>query len=101
MTLDTGHAHINGRSGKKVLDFIDQFGDRIFHIHVSDNLGKEDSHLPIGVGTVDFPEIVKAIKEIGYNETVTFEVFAPDRDYLRISREKFAVMLNDKDVGCP
>jgi sugar phosphate isomerase/epimerase len=93
MTLDTGHAHIEGRRGKKVLDFIDQFGDRIFHIHVSDNLGKEDSHLPIGVGTVDFPEIVRAIKKIGYNETVTFEVFSPDRDYLRISREKFSAML--------
>ncbi|NQU14356.1 MAG: sugar phosphate isomerase/epimerase [Desulfobacteraceae bacterium] len=99
MTLDTGHAHIKGRSGKKVLDFIDQFGDRIFHIHASDNLGKEDSHLPIGVGTVDFPEIVKAVREIGYNETVTFEIFSPDRDYLRISREKFATMLEQKDKG--
>ena len=37
-------------------------------------------------------KIVKALKEIGYNETVTFEIFSPDRDYLRISRDKFVGM---------
>jgi sugar phosphate isomerase/epimerase len=88
LTLDTGHAHIEDKGGKRAVDFITCFPDRIAHIHVSDNLGKEDSHLPVGVGTVDFSGIVKALKEMGYSDTVTIEVFSRDRDYLKISREK-------------
>ncbi|MBW1766302.1 MAG: sugar phosphate isomerase/epimerase [Deltaproteobacteria bacterium] len=94
MTLDTGHGHIDGKGGKKTLNFIERFADRICHIHASDNFGKEDNHLPIGTGTIDFPKIIRALKGIGYNDTVTFEVFSQDRDYLRISKEKFAAMFD-------
>jgi len=93
MTLDTGHANIGGRGDKKAIDFIQQFSDRIVHIHANDNFGKEDNHLPVGAGTVDFQKIVKALKNIGYNQTVTLEVFSQDREYLSISREKFAAMI--------
>ena len=92
LTLDTGHAHIEDRGGMKVLDFIGRFSDRIGHVHVSDNFGKEDNHLPIGTGTIDFPKIIEALKGIGYDDTITLEIFSRDRDYLRISREKFAAM---------
>jgi sugar phosphate isomerase/epimerase len=93
MTLDTGHAHIASKGSRKILDFIERFPDRIFHVHANDNLGKEDDHLPIGAGSIDFPEIVKALEDIGYDETVTLEVFSRDRDYLRLSREKFTRMM--------
>jgi len=43
-------------------------------------------------GAMNFPEIIKAFKEIGYDDTITLEVFSKDRDYLRISREKLAAM---------
>jgi sugar phosphate isomerase/epimerase len=92
MTLDTGHAHIGGGGPKRTLDFIERFSDRIQHVHVSDNFGKEDNHLPIGAGTINFPKIVKALKGIGYDHTITVEVFSKDRDYLKISRRKFAAM---------
>jgi len=93
LTLDTGHAHIRGGGRKKPLDFIEMFSDRIAHIHANDNLGNEDSHLPIGAGTIDFQGIIRALKGIGYDGTVTFEVFSSDRDYVRISRDKFAAMV--------
>jgi sugar phosphate isomerase/epimerase len=93
LTLDTGHAHIESKEDKKPLDFIERFYDRIGHIHATDNFGKEDNHLPIGAGTIDFVKIIKALKGIGYDETVTLEVFSRDRDYLRISREKLAAMV--------
>ncbi len=89
LTLDTGHAHIGSPGGKRTLEFIETFPDRIGHVHVSDNFGKEDNHLPIGTGTINFRRIVRALKSIEYEDTVTFEVFSRDRDYLRISREKF------------
>jgi sugar phosphate isomerase/epimerase len=89
LTLDTGHANIGSPRGKRIVKFIEAFADRIGHIHVSDNFGKEDNHLPIGSGNIQFPKILTALKKTGYNGTVTFEVFAPDREYLRLSRQKF------------
>jgi len=92
LTLDTGHAQIDSKGTQKALDFIERFPDRIDHIHANDNLGKDDNHLPIGTGTIDFPEIVKALTAIGYDQTITLEVFSRDKDYLRISRDKLAAM---------
>jgi len=93
LTLDTGHANINSNGVGRTLDFIEKFHDRIGHIHANDNLGKEDNHLPVGTGTVNFPEIIRALKRAGYDETVTFEIFTRDRDYLKISRDKYAAMV--------
>ena len=93
MTLDTGHANIGSKGADRALDFIKKFGNRIEHIHANDNMGKEDNHLPLGVGTVDFQQVIAALKSIGYDRTVTLEVFSRDRDYLRLSRDKFAAMV--------
>ncbi|MBN2126096.1 MAG: sugar phosphate isomerase/epimerase [Deltaproteobacteria bacterium] len=90
MTLDTGHSHLGQGGIRRTLAFIERFGERIGHIHMSDNFGREDDHLPIGAGIIDYPEIVKAIKTTGYDDTLTLEVFSRDRDYLKISREKLA-----------
>jgi sugar phosphate isomerase/epimerase len=59
---------------------------------VSDNYGKEDQHLPIGAGIIDFSKVVKALKGIGYNDTMTLEVFSRDRDYLKMSKKKMEEM---------
>jgi sugar phosphate isomerase/epimerase len=94
ITLDTGHAHIGGGT-RRILDFIERFKGRIGHVHASDNFGRNDDHLPIGAGTIDFLEVVRSLKRIGYDETITLEVFSRDRDYLRISREKLIRMFAD------
>jgi sugar phosphate isomerase/epimerase len=93
LTLDTGHANIGATGGKRIKEFISRFPDKIEHIHASDNFGKEDNHLPIGTGTIDFSRFAKTVREMGYDKTVTFEVFSRDKDYLKASREKFKNML--------
>jgi sugar phosphate isomerase/epimerase len=97
LTLDTGHANIQDGQGTRCLRFIEMFPDRIGHVHASDNFGREDSHLPIGAGSVNFQAITKALRTVGYNDTVTLEVFSRDRDYLKISREKFMEMMAKED----
>jgi sugar phosphate isomerase/epimerase len=94
MTLDIGHAHIGSKGPRKALAFIDSFQDRIGHIHASDNFGKEDNHLPIGAGIIEYEKIVKGLQRIGYDETITLEIFSRDRDYLKISKEKLAAMID-------
>jgi len=91
LTLDIGHANIGGNRNRAI-EFIQQYGYRIGHIHANDNFGKEDNHLPIGAGFIDFEKIIKALKQTSYDETMTIEVFSKDRDYLRMSKEKMKKM---------
>jgi sugar phosphate isomerase/epimerase len=87
LALDIGHANLGGGKNKSS-EFIHQFGYRIGHVHANDNFGKEDNHLPIGVGIIDFEKILRELNEAQYDETLTLEVFSKDREYLKISKEK-------------
>jgi endonuclease IV len=91
LTLDIGHANLGGGKNRSS-EFIRLHGYRIGHVHANDNFGKEDSHLPIGAGIIDFERIMKELKEAHYDETITLEVFSRDRDYLKISKEKIKRM---------
>jgi sugar phosphate isomerase/epimerase len=89
LTLDTGHANIGTRGGRRILQFIKKFGHRIGHLHISDNLGERDDHIPLGSGIIDFEKIARAIKRSGYDDTATLEIFSPDRQALVQSRQRF------------
>ena len=91
LTLDIGHANLGGGKNRSS-EFIQRYGHRIGHVHANDNFGKEDNHLPIGAGIVDFEKILGELKEALYDETITLEVFSRDRDYLKISKEKIKRM---------
>ncbi len=91
LTLDIGHANLGGGRNRS-FEFIQRYGYRIGHVHANDNFGKEDNHLPIGAGIIDFGKILKQLKGAHYDETLTLEVFSRDRDYLLISKEKIKKM---------
>ena len=93
MTLDTGHAFIDGRREKRILEFIARLPDRVEHLHVSDNRGERDDHLPLGKGRIRFEKIVNALKGIGYNGTCTLEIFTDDRKDLVKSRDMLAGLI--------
>jgi sugar phosphate isomerase/epimerase len=93
LTLDTGHANIGNSSGRRILEFIEKFGHRIGHLHVSDNFGERDDHIPLGAGKIDFLKIVSALKQCEYDDTATFEIFSEDRRELQMSRDRFDEML--------
>ncbi len=93
LTLDTGHANLNAANGTRLVELINRFGDRIDHVHLSDNLGHYDDHLPIGQGNIDLYPIIKKLQALGYDSTITFEVFDLDRMLLVESRERVKKML--------
>ncbi len=97
MTFDTGHAHIDDPGGKRLKGLVREFGTRIGHLHISDNKGHLDDHLAVGQGTIDFVDLVQRLKEVGYDDTVTFEVFDPNRDMLVASRERIRSLFMDLD----
>ena len=96
LTLDTGHANIGDKNGRRILKFIEDFGQRIGHLHVSDNFGERDDHIPLGTGTIDFTKIVQALKKCGYDDTATLEIFSEDRRELEKSRDRFDHLFKNK-----
>jgi sugar phosphate isomerase/epimerase len=86
--LDVGHAHLNraGDEPNRTEELLAAFGDRLAHVHVSDNFGLDDLHLPLGTGTIDWPSIVAALERIRWDGTVTLEIFTSQRSYLEASK---------------
>ncbi len=80
--LDIGHSNLLGET----LGFIEEFGAKIKHVHVSDNDGETDGHLPIGDGTIDWEESINALKNMGFSGWIVIESYskiAESIDYLR------------------
>ncbi|MFH1285214.1 MAG: sugar phosphate isomerase/epimerase family protein [Candidatus Micrarchaeota archaeon] len=88
LTLDLGHTNffIPGADGASL--FLDEFSSKLAHVHAHDNNGKEDQHLSIGEGKIDWKKTLGKLKKV-YNGTITLEIHAPDRDYIKISKKKF------------
>jgi sugar phosphate isomerase/epimerase len=64
------------------------YGARLRHVHLHDNKGgAADLHLPLGAGTIDVTKHIRSLQAAGYDGTITLEVFSPDREYLRYSRD--------------
>ncbi len=83
-----GHAFLNG-GDVSIENMAKKFSDKLLHVHASDNNGKDDLHLPIGAGKINWEKAVKALKAAGYDGTITLEVFSQDTEYLQISKRKF------------
>jgi sugar phosphate isomerase/epimerase len=77
LTLDLGHAQLLTAQNTS-FGFMERFPERVQHIHLHDNLGgtsvKDDLHLPVGKGIIDFDGIFKKLSLIGYNRTMTLEL---------------------------
>lgn len=81
MTLDIGHAQLLARENTSYM-FIRHCMDRIAHVHVHDNHGgtsvRDDLHLALGDGTVDYKSILASLFAGGYDSTITMEVRPAD-----------------------
>ncbi len=74
LNFDSGHCFVNGKMNY-VKKFLSAFQGRITHVHLHDNHGKRDEHLPLGKGSIDFEYIAKIFRKINYSGTITFETF--------------------------
>ena len=78
--LDLGHAEMRG-SGDGAVNMIRTLGHRLKALHIHDNDRHHDNHqIPFSMN-VNFEEIVKALKEVGYNGYFTLEADAFLKDY--------------------
>ena len=87
--LDSGHAKLE-RDYDRWDEYLDRLGEKLLHVHLSENDGTADQHLPLGAAprsTTDWRKHVRKLKATGYDGTITLEVFAPEREYLLLSRD--------------
>lgn len=79
--LDTGHLHAQ----KEILPLsIEKLGNRIKYVHVSDNDGRDNEHLSLGEGTIDWEGVFLALKKhkfAGYVAVDIGEVENIDKAY--------------------
>ena len=77
MCFDLGHANIeSGRFGPVHRQLANCL-DVIRYLHVNDNDGADDSHLPPGDGTIDWHEIEAVLADAPHDLTAVLEMFDP------------------------
>lgn len=72
INCDTGHAFLY--ETHDVAGLIRQFGKRLLTTHLQDNFGKNDDHQMPGLGYIDWPEVLQAIHETGYEGPLMMEM---------------------------
>ena len=72
LCLDVGH--VNLVSNLKPEKWIKELKDKLYHIHLHDNKGDEDSHKPLGEGNINFETFFKALKLFVPDVTISLEV---------------------------
>lgn len=72
LVLDTSHAAV---AKHDLIEVRRRFGDRVRHVHLSDNAGKGwDSHLPPGEGVLQLDEFLDDLALDGFDGAISLEV---------------------------
>jgi len=79
--FDAGHWHLFGR--RPMDEWLRSVSSRLFHLHLHDNHGRADEHLPVGDGTIDFSPLQKHLRLMPNAPSITLE--AHSLEHLRRS----------------
>ncbi|MDR2304530.1 MAG: sugar phosphate isomerase/epimerase [Treponema sp.] len=88
--LDTGHAHLNGWDSAGI---IERLKNRLYGIHIHDNMADTDSHLPINDGSMDWKRIFAAMRSITGDCDLVLE-YGPGIPVSRL-REGFYILIKE------
>lgn len=69
LALDTGHAHISDDLGSETI----AAGRLLRTTHVHDNNGRQDTHEPPGLGTIDWEAWARALDAVDYRGPIMLE----------------------------
>jgi sugar phosphate isomerase/epimerase len=93
--LDIGHANLLVELNSTD-ELLAAYGKRLRHVHLHDNKGgNADLHLPLGSGTLETEHYVRSLQAVGYDDTITLEVFTPDRRHLEYSKDVLRQLWDD------
>lgn len=92
ITFDVGHTYLSAKDQDKnseewISHLVDRFGKDIVNVHIHDNHGTGDEHLPPGRGNIDFERVIEELED-HYNGPLVLELWDPP-DPLKAARESF------------
>jgi sugar phosphate isomerase/epimerase len=88
LTVDVGHLYLEARrrglgensAEKWVAEEIERLPKGLLvHLHLHDNHGFNDDHLPPSMGKIKFKPIIKALKALEFKGQVILEVWSPEK----------------------
>lgn len=72
LTLDVGHLHCLGET--PIADVIHQWRERLVNVHIEDMRAGIHEHLMFGEGEIDFPPVIAALRDVGYDGPLNVEL---------------------------
>lgn len=73
--FDIGHATLCSQLPPS--HWVERIGSRLYHVHLHDNNGQTDEHLPVGSGIIDFDAFFAALKRWAPPQTtISLEIIA-------------------------
>lgn len=81
LLYDVGHGNID-TAKSMTSEYLFGLSDRLVHVHMSDNDGTADSHLPFGAakrGTLKLKKELQTLRSFKYDGTITLEIFGNRR----------------------
>lgn len=91
VVVDTGTLNLNKEEPE---DMIAVLGDRLLQVHVNDNYGrKKQQNLVPGDGTYDFPALIAALRQAGYQGFLSAELSKDYADEARCALGETAARL--------
>jgi len=85
--FDAGHWHLFGKAN--MTDWLDAIGPRLLHLHLHDNHGVTDEHLPVGEGTIDFSPLQNKLRNKSTLPSMTLEAHSAEhlkRSLLQVNK---------------
>ena len=62
--FDFGHANVAKKESlNEISEYLKEFKDILYHLHISDNDGKKDAHARIGSGNIDYLYLFSLLKD--------------------------------------
>jgi sugar phosphate isomerase/epimerase len=74
--FDTGHFNVFARASLEI--WMRELGKYLGHLHLHDNHGRFDEHLPVGNGNFPFAELFEKLQDREDQPTMTLEAHAQD-----------------------
>jgi len=74
--FDVGHWRLF--STVSLPDWFAALGHRLLHLHLHDNHGQRDEHLPVGEGDIDFPTLFRLLDALPQCPTMTLEAHSEE-----------------------
>ena len=90
--FDTGHFNVFSYEPLNV--WLVAMGKYLGHLHLHDNFGRSDEHLPVGSGTFPFIEFFETLREIKVKPTLTLEAHSREGLFQSINNIKDMALLD-------